>query len=742
MRKRNNDETRTVKIMNIKNNIRVALMAMAALTATGSMVSCTDEPDAEHYYTFTGEMMSDYLKNRAEYSDFKTIVERAKLMDLLATYGQYTCFLPSNEAVQEYLKENGLSSLDQLTDAQCDTIARTHLIANMYSTYDMAKVTTIPTMNMMGRYLSTSSGLDNDSNAVIFVEGTAHIIFEKELADGTIIHQNDSVENGFIQPVDKVIEKSNSYAADLLRDNPTVSYFYQALEATDVKSQILDVEDPNYDKMNYNNNKPYRYKSHVRNEVAWVPDKKKYGFTLFVEPDTIYQQKFQEYGIDTSNGILRAMYDLAVKIYDPVYGSGDPDHRDDQKEGWKFENLKDSVNPLRRFVQYHIMTRSVPGDDDLTAIIVPEQKEAFGFATEWCNPVDWYQTLLPHTMLKIEQLSTKKRTDTANDCVGVDGDKKGWHFVNRRYEAPEYEFRGACVDKTVDKEYEHDGLNGHYFYVDDLVVFSKDVRDKVQNMRIRMDFSTVFPEVMTNDMRLKGNYRADDGYNGPADDSPEPKNGKNHYFPLGYLDGVTFNSNCTFLYRRPHWEFWSWQGDEWNLFGDYDFTFRIPPVPYSGEWQLRLGFAPLETRGVMQVYFDGVPQGIPLDMTQILTSEMYLGDRVEDDAQLTTYNKTSKEDLAEEQKLLKNLGAYRGPRSCYNYSTDGGTRYFSWGISHMMRRILCQTYIDATKDHYLRFRVASDGKQGNNNEFMLDFFEMVPKSVYGVDGDGEMEDDL
>jgi hypothetical protein len=38
--------------------------------------------------------------------------------------------------------------------------------------------------------------------------------------------------------------------------------------------------------------------------------------------------------------------------------------------------------------------------------------------------------------------------------------------------------------------------------------------------------------------------------------------------------------------------------------------------------------------------------------------------------------------------------------------------------------------------------VASDGKQGNNNEFMLDYLELVPKSVYGVDGDGDMEDDL
>ena len=42
----------------------------------------------------------------------------------------------------------------------------------------------------------------------------------------------------------------------------------------------------------------------------------------------------------------------------------------------------------------------------------------------------------------------------------------------------------------------------------------------------------------------------------------------------------------------------------------------------------------------------------------------------------------------------------------------------------------------------MRIRVASDGKQGLDNEFALDFLELVPKSVYGVDGDGDMEDDL
>ena len=708
--------------MNIKNKIRVTLMAVAAFLATGSLTSCSDEPDSEYFYTFTGEMMSDYLKNRPQYSMFATICERANLMDLLATYGQYTCFLPNDSAVGAYLQERGLSSLDGLTDADCDTIARTHLIPNMYATYEMNQ-DRLATANMLGRYLATSV---DSITAEIVIEGLAHVYYDLK---------DDSVENGIVHPIDMVIEKSNSYVADILRDNPLISIFYQGLVATKVREEILPVEDPNYNKNDY---PKYYYKSHVWQEVAWVPSTKKYGFTAFVEPDSIYQAKFQEYGISTANGTLRALYDLACKIYDPVF----PD--DVNAPGHSFDNLTDSVNPLKRFMQYHIMTRYVPGTSDLTALVCKETKEPFGFDTKLINPIEWFQTLLPHTMLKVEML-TMNKDEHGNDCRGKDAAYVNRHFINRRYAAPEYNFRGALVDNKVEKEPNHDALNGHYFYVDDLVVFSYEVQNIVQNQRIRMDFSTVFPEVMTNDMRLKGNYTVDDSQSTP-DDSNEPKNGKNYYFPLGYLDGVTFNPSCYLVMRRPHCNFWSWQGDEWNLFGDYDMTFRIPPVPYSGEWQLRLGFCAIPTRGVMQAYYGDdpqhmIPQGIPVDMTYELSHEFYLGDRWVEDNQLGDYKKKTDEEKAEEQKLLKNLGAYRDGRSMYHFSGGGGKNYFL-GERGTFRKIICQTYIDATKDHYVRFRVASDGKQGNNNEFMLDFFEMVPKSVYGVDSDGQMEDDL
>ena len=703
--------------MSIKNNIRVALMALATFLAVGPLTSCSDEPDTENFYTFTGEMMSDYLKNRPQYSLFTTICERANLMDLLSTYGQYTCFVPSDSAVNAYLRERGLNSLDDLTDADCDTIARTHIVPNLYSTFEMSQ-DRLPTANMLGRYLATS--VDSVTTEIV-IEGLAHVYFDLK---------DDSVENGIMQPINMVVEKSNSYISDILRDNPRISIFYEGLLASGVRDQIQLVEDPDYD---FKSHPKYYYKSHTWNEVGWAPSTRKYGFTAFVEPDSVYLAKFQEYGISTANGNVRALYDLACKIYDPVYPN------DVSAPGHSFENLTDSVNPLKRFMQYHIMTRYVPGTSDLTALVCKETKEAFGFDTKLINPIDWYQTLLPWTMLKVEQL-TMNKDEKGNDCRGTDGGYVNRHFINRRYAAPEYNYRGALVDNTVEKEPVHDALNGHYFYVDDLVVFSYDVQNIVQNQRIRMDFSTVWPEVMTNDMRLKGNYAVDDS-NSTPDDANEPKNGKNYYFPEGYLDGVTINNNGKLVMRRPHCNFWSWQGDEWNLFGDYDMTFRIPPVPYSGEWQMRLGYCAIETRGVMQSYFDGVPQGIPVDMTKFLNSETYLGDRYVIDESLGDYKKKTDEEKAEEQKTLKNLGVYRDGRSMYHFGSGGNKSYFL-GNERTHRKIVYQGYIDATKPHYVRFRVASDGKQGNNNEFMFDFWEMVPKSVYGIDGDGEMEDDL
>ena len=678
------------------------LIAMLTPLNTLLLTSCSDEPDSEYFYTFTGEMMSEYLKSRPQYSEFTEIVERAGLMDLLATYGHYTCFAPSNEAVDKFLQGRGLSSVSQLSDADCDTIARTHLVSYMYTTYDMIGHK-LPTVNMLNRYLATEPGFDNDSNAVIVLEGLAKIKFDLK---------DDSVENGIMQPIDMVIEKSNSYITDLMRENPKISTFYSALVATGVINDVMLVEDENYNPKDY---EPYYAASgdYETNKKKYeAPDSKKYGYTFFIEPDELLESK---YGIQ--KGDLHALYDLACSIYDEVYP------KDVSAPGHSFENLTDSVNPLRRFIQYHILNKIAAGVDDLTPQEIPNKANfegAIGIDETRVNPSDWHYTLLPHRMLKVDKVTVSKY---------LGGSKRGQRYINRRNDA-KFKFLGQRIEPN-DDEYKHDGINGHYFYVDDIVAFSKDVQDKIQNQRIRMDFNTVFPEFITNGLRILGDpWQSDSG---------EEKYGRMWKFPEGYLDGVTF-SNCIFTWRRPVAMYNIYMWDEFALKGNYDFTFRLPPVPFDGEWQIRLGFTAQDSRGVAQIYIDGVPQGIPLDMTQRMNSEFYIGDDFI--SSIDDYDALSAEEKAEYIKSMKNLGVYTYPRSMYCDNGGSGNRGWDLVYDIGMRKIISQSFIDCNQDHYMRIRVASDGKQGNDNEFALDFLELVPKSVYGADGDGEMEDDL
>ena len=679
-------------------------MLLVMLTPTLMLTSCSDEPDSQYFYTFTGEMMSDWLKSseRPQYSEFAEIVERAGLMDLLSTYGHYTCFAPSNEAVDKFLKGRGLSSVSQLSDADCDTIARTHLVSYMYTTYDMIGHK-LPTVNMLNRYLATEPGFDNDSNAVIFLEKQAHIYFDLK---------DDSVENGIVQPIDMVIEKSNSYITDLMRENPKISTFYNALKATGVINDVMLVEDENY---NPKDHEPYYMtsgdaESDKRRYDA--PDTKKYGYTFFIEPDELLESK---YGI--KKGDLRALYDLACEIYDQVYP------QDVNAPGHSFENLTDSVNPLHRFVQYHILNMIAAGADDLTPQEIPNKPPfdgAIGIDETLVNPCDWHYTLLPHTMIKVDKVTVSKY---------LGGCKKGQRYINRRYDA-KYNFIGQRIEPN-DDEYDHDGINGHYFYVDDIVAFTKNVQDIIHNVRIRMDFNTVFPEFITNGLRILGD---------PFQQrSTEDKYGRNWYFPDGYLDGVT-STNCKLTWRRPiSWaDIYMW--DEFNLTGNYDITFRLPPVPFDGEWQVRLGYTQQNSRGVAQIYIDNIPQGIPLDMTIKLDDDYYIGEDFIDN--IDDYDNMAPEEKAEYYKSLKNLGVYPHPRSLFCDNGGQGSKAYNITYNIGIRRIISQSYLDSTKDHYMRIRVASDGKQGNNNEFALDFLELVPKSVYGADGEGEMEDDL
>ena len=487
-----------------------------------------------------------------------------------------------------------------------------------------------------------------------------------------------------------------------LANDPSASLYYAALQVTGLDTLIDNSSyDENYNSADY----PfYYYTSSLWREVATAPDYKIQGYTLFVTPD----QVFQAYGIFN----LRDLVLKAKSIYDMTYP---------EDAGLYDDDFTHPKNPLNRFMRYTILTCDVKDLNRLAGLIVNQGvvNGVLGVKTHLLNPTDWYQTLLPGTLMKCEQLTVKqfKGNGNINDF-----------YINRRYDA-DCAIEGTHISRTL-PQLNLTPYNGHYYYVDDIVAFTNDVRDRVQNTLIRMDFSTVFPELTTLDIRQNGDPTTYDNSGSPDETF---KNGRNYYFPEGFLDGVTMEGPQKFVYCRPHWDFSSYQGDQFYIFGYYDFEFRLPPVPFSGTWQVRLGYHALGTRGVAQVYFDDIPQGSPLDMRVFLSDESILGNAFYE----KSYASMTDEEKAEDQKTLKNKGYYRAPWGMYH--SDGSVINDFTKNAATYRRVLCEQYIDNTQEHYLRLQCLPGEYQFL--EMQLDYIELVPKSVYDVP-EGEMEDDL
>jgi hypothetical protein len=190
------------------------------------------------------------------------------------------------------------------------------------------------------------------------------------------------------------------------------------LEETGVLDDIKNIpyEDPTYNANDY----PYEdFVSDGWQERGWVPETKKNGFTIFVETDSLLETKYH-----IPKGDIKALYDKACEIYDEVYP------QDISATGHSFENLTDSVNPLRRFIQYHILNKIAASTDDLTPQEISNKTNfigAIGIDENLVNPCDWHYTLLPHTMIKVDKITVNKY---------LAGGKKGDRYINRLCGSP------------------------------------------------------------------------------------------------------------------------------------------------------------------------------------------------------------------------------------------------------------------------------------------------------------------
>lgn len=614
-----------------------------------SITSCKDQ-DNEQFYTFTGEMLTEYLQNRPDkYSGFVEILKRAELYDLLSIYGSYTCFAPTNSAINTYLREHGLNSISELSDSICDTIAYNHLIKQAYYTTELNDGV-IPTANMNDRYLTITCDTDSYSNVIYLINKKSQLII-----------RDDSVENGVVHTVNRVLSTNNDLLPELMEKDTSISLFYSALVKTGLDKVLHNFVDESYYCSDDSVENGILYHTASEWETAYFPKQRKFMYTVFVEPNSVLASHVP------SITTLSELEAYAKSIYDATYP---------EDQGKYDHDYKNRKNPLNRFVAYHILDR-VANYYDLT--ISGDYKKHM-LATNVLDATDYYETLCPFTILQASS--------------PIDG-----LFLNRKGVGSRYAIRGVKVFEPSQTTIDQSAWNGVYHYIDGVLCYDVQTRDKVLNTRIRVESTTLSPDFMNSGARGK------------------PGVSSCSSFKTGYLKNFNLSDNTFITVRNRHLDFDCYQGDEIVMIGQFDFSFKLPPVP-EGTYEIRLGYCAFASRGVVQIYFDDKPCGIPLDL-RIFATNPKIG-WVPD---VTGTNAVERNKATD--KALRNRGYMKGPDSMRRFW--GGNYSIFRNQPQTFRRILTTQYLSSNEDHYIRVRQILEN---NKADFDLDYIELCPKSIY------------
>ena len=530
--------------------------------------SCKEDIDESNLYTFTGETIEDYLANRPEqFSDFNYILTRIGYDKILSAYGTYTCFAPTNEAVAEYLDSlyddpvnienphNGMTQrgLEGLTDSLCKDIALFHLLATEVMGVNMGNGMTIKTM--LGRDINTN--IDPESGAVLISRASAITSMDNEL------------ENGVLHEIDCVIRRSNMLIVGEMENHPDqFTLFSQALKLTGLADSLTDISRTDFEPVI--NTKPPFY----------VPEKCELGYTIFAETDDV----LKEHGITDIN---------SLKAYaDSVYA-----HSGDADGGWydyarsnniqisTGDDYKNPWNTLSMFVRYHILNFKLPYDK----LVNPHNQ------ISKVTLVEYYETMLPYTLLKITRNSNKLMVNrwiannSLTDMVAELG-SSSMHTVL---------FDGV---ELVGISGQVASYNGYIHPLKNMLAYDVKVPHGALNERLRFDDTAFLGEMMSNSFRRISDSEVN-ALNGGKTGTDGDLSGSYIRMPPGFLKNIViYNGDDTRLYYLPGQSSgWSnYQGDEFNCKGHYDFAMRLPPVP-EGTYELRIGYTAEgnEQRGIL-----------------------------------------------------------------------------------------------------------------------------------------------
>lgn len=494
-----------------------------------------------------------------------------------------------------------------------------------------------------------------------------------------------------------------------LAEKPTMSVFRQMLEATGWDKALTAIEDEEYYTL-YNSGIIQDLSFHPSmGQVGTIPARRYYGFTLFAERNAVFETLLGK----TADAIT--LNDLTSYLATQYEGKTDEDYTSEE-------------HVLNRFVSYHLLPVKLPKDK----LVIHYNELGYDYAnpeSRYTIPVmEYYETMGKGRRLM------KMSESAASDGVRINRFVKTDRNTGYELTEPADGVEGIRINKE-DAE-NGDYLNGYVYALDELLVYSNEVRGRLSGERMRYDVAALLPELANNDLRrpMSGYTSGSTGIRGFSNDYPYFENLtiKPYELELGLLGGI-----ASVYYLSGYGCNWmNYQGDEFSIVGNYDFTIKLPAVPESGIYELRMGTMSSQMRGIVQAFFGAdkdnlAPCGLPIDMRKggewiYTTAGSYPSDAcwVADG-----FDEVSNQ--IQDFQMREN-GYMKGSRSYSMTQTGRSAR----DDARILRRIIGQFQLEAGETYYLRFKTCMDG--GNSLEFFMDFIEWVPKKVY--DNLNEVED--
>ncbi len=659
------------------------------------VASCKEDIDEDNLYTFKGETIESYLANRPDsFSNFNYILKRAGMDKILAAYGTYTCFAPTNEAVTAYvdslyddatakIAHNGMSerSLEGLSDSLCNDIAKFHLASSEVLAINMQNGMTIRTM--LGRDLNTS--IDSVSGQTLV---NSYSLITK---------MDNEMENGVIHIIDNVIRRSNLLVTGEMNNHPELfSIWKAAIDITNLEDSLSDIERAVTVPSN-----TYKF---------YCPDKAVLGYTIFAETD----ETLKEHGINS----LQDLIQYANSVYEHCADAGSGWYDYYRNQGIKVSTGDDYQSPyncLNMFLRYHVVKCRVPYSKLVTSYNEVNSVPLY----------DYWETMLPMTLIKSLRsakagagkifLNRYEANNTLTDQIAALGSDAIHQVVNGH--------SGIEVQKNNIQ-----ALNGYIHPISDMLVFEEWVPKGVLNERIRVDFTALIPEMMSASLR-NPTYDEIKALNDGVSGKDGNLSGDYVRIPTDYSPEhlILYNGENTRLLYLPAATGWfNFQGDEFNGKGTYDVAFRLPPVP-DGVYEIRLGLSTNSNRGMYQFYLgEGTNNRTKMEALDIPVDER-ISITVNQDGtpDVTTgwCQYTLLEDMGvETDKSMRNLGWMRGP---LYFTTKAGTTPMR-GLSNSIRRIVTRHELKQG-DNWLRIKSVLEGTDWQP---YLDYIEIVPQYIY------------